>query len=185
MELGIDYDIRIISPTDNSKPFSTGDQAFLPLKTFLQKQAYEFTSAMVAKTWVAVQLDNGVDNGNIIGYITLICSEIDLCNGYSMNDCVQANQYDWMPALKIARLAVDKRYRGHNIGLVLVDIAMNIAIDDLATKIGCRFLITDAKQQSIQFYEKAGFTMLDSEDNKKAEHPIMFVDLLHVVQANI
>jgi hypothetical protein len=53
----------------------------------------------------------------IIGFVTLTCSEIDLQNGYDLADCSYANNYEFLPAVKIARLAVDARYRS---GAVLV-----------------------------------------------------------------
>ena len=43
--------------------------------------------------------------------------------------------------------------------------------------VGCRFLTVDSKQQSIKFYEKRGFRLLDTEHNKQQENPVMFIDL--------
>jgi hypothetical protein len=51
----------------------------------------------------------------IIGFMTLTNSEIDLQNGYELADCSHANNFEFLPAVKIAGLAVDNRYRssGH------------------------------------------------------------------------
>ncbi|WP_107803522.1 hypothetical protein [Nitrosomonas oligotropha] len=42
---------------------------------------------------------------------------------------------------------------------------------------GCRFLIVDAKLSAIGFYEKSGFTLLNAEENKKSEYPMLYIDL--------
>ena len=43
--------------------------------------------------------------------------------------------------------------------------------------VGCRFLVVDAKRDSIIFYQKAGFTLLNTASNQRDEHPLMFFDL--------
>lgn len=118
MEFEKDYIIRNILEDDNVKNFSAGDKHYLPLKTFLQKQAVNFQKALIAQTYVAVLL-----TGKIVGYITLTCSEIDLRNGYDVNDCPKANNYDSLPAVKIARLAVHADYRKKGIGQTLINTA--------------------------------------------------------------
>lgn len=104
------YHIRKLADTDNVQHFKAGDSSFLPLKTFLQKQAKQFQQSSIAQTYVAVNEQNA-----IIGFVTLTCSEIDLQNGYELADCSHANHYEFLPAVKIARLAVDSRYRSFNI----------------------------------------------------------------------
>jgi ribosomal protein S18 acetylase RimI-like enzyme len=61
--------------------------------------------------------------------VTLTCSEIDLQNGYDLTDCSHANNYEFLPAVKIARLAVDSRYRNSGIGSTLVDYAVALVQD--------------------------------------------------------
>lgn len=81
-----------------------------------------------------------------------------------------------MPAVKIARLAVDSRYRGKGIGDQLVALSIAIVTDLIAPYIGCRFIITDAKQHAIGFYQKLGFTLLNTDLQQDA--PAMFIDIL-------
>lgn len=97
-----DYYIRKLEASDTVQNFKVGSEEFLPLKTFLQKQAKQFQQSSIAQTYVAV-----TDDKNIIGYVTLTCSEIDLQDGYELADCSHANNYEFLPAVKIARLAVD------------------------------------------------------------------------------
>ncbi|MGI2181059.1 GNAT family N-acetyltransferase [Shewanella oncorhynchi] len=178
MELGVDFIFRPLQPTDKLKPFKSGAAEFQPLKTFLLDQAENFQTALVAQTFVCSLLDNDVDIGRIIAYITLTCSEIDIRDGIELADCPHAHRYDSMPALKIARLAVDSRYqRGHGLGRLLVDLAVACAYDKIAPYSGCRFLVTDAKRKAMDFYHKVGFTLLDTPTNHQNESPIMFLDL--------
>jgi GNAT superfamily N-acetyltransferase len=165
--------IRKLEDSDTIQNFKSGDQTFLPLKTFLQKQAKHFQQASIAQTYVAV-----TGSKNILGYLTLTCSEIDLQNGYEITDCVQANNYAFLPAVKIARLAVDARYRSGGIGSTLIDYAIALILDRIAVNVGCRFVVTDAKSEAVSFYQKQGFILLDSEGNQATEHHLMFLDLL-------
>ncbi|NOS88926.1 MAG: GNAT family N-acetyltransferase [Methylococcaceae bacterium] len=98
-----------------------------------------------------------------------------------MSDCSHANYYEFLPAVKIARLAVDNRYRGSGIGSTLVDYAIALILDKIAENVGCRFVVTDAKSQAVSFYEKQGFVLLDSKGNQSTEHHLMFLDLVDLV----
>lgn len=98
-------------------------------------------------------------------------------NGYDLDDCSQANNYQFLPAVKIARLAVDTRYRGQGIGGILVDFALALIWDKIADNVGCRFVVTDAKTEAVEFYLKQGFTLLESPSLQAAETRVMFLDL--------
>jgi GNAT superfamily N-acetyltransferase len=183
--VGTDYTIRELSPSDRLRNFKTGDAAFTALKSFLINQSVEFHNTNIAKTYVAVALKQAADgelveafDEAVLAYITLTCSEVDIREGYVLADCTHANTYDSLPAIKIARLAVDKRYRGKHLGDQLVALALAIASDVIAPMVGCRFVITDAKSAAINFYSKIGFTILDTEENKTLKNPVMFVDLM-------
>ena len=167
--------IRKLEDSDTVQNFKSGSQSFLPLKTFLQKQAKQFQQARIAQTYVAVTGDE-----NIIGFVTLTCSEIDLQNGYEITDCVQANHYAFLPAVKIARLAVDARIRNAGIGSTLINFALALILDKIAENVGCRFVVTDAKSEAVIFYQKLGFTLLDAEGSQESAHHLMFLDLLQL-----
>ena len=125
-----------------------------------------------------MSIDPQKESHKVLAYITLTCSEVDLKGCYALEDCAYANQYDSLPAVKIARLAVDSRYHGHGLGAVLVSLATAIAIDEIAPVIGCRFVVTDAKRGAVGFYHKQGFTLLDTSENIKASEPVMFIPFL-------
>ena len=184
MELETDFSIRPIRTEDYVKGFKTGHESFQPLKTFLNNQAVDFQQKLVAQTYVCVHLDNGADTGRVFAYMTLTCSEIDITNGIDMDDTPNAVRYNSMPALKIARLAVDSRHRKNGIGEQLVYIALSLAHDDIAPISGCRFLVTDAKPQAIDFYHRCGFTLLDTPENTNADCPVMFLDIYKNITSN-
>lgn len=79
--------------------------------------------------------------------------------------------------MKIARLAVDQRIRGRGYGEAMVQFAISIAKQDVMPRIGCRFLIAEAKPDALPFYEKIGFTVLDTEKNKDRKLPVVFLDI--------
>jgi predicted N-acetyltransferase YhbS len=149
---------------------SLGDPAFTPLKTYLTKHAKAHQRASLARTYVAV---DGL--GRIKAYITIICGEIEVQVDHEGEDV----RYDYTkyPAVKIARLAVDKRVRGNRLGEALVDLAIGVTRDIVCPHVGCRFIVVDSKQQSVAFYGKCGFTLLATPDNRDREEPIMFIDL--------
>lgn len=167
--------LRIEDPVN----ISSGSPSFGPLKIFLKRQAKQFQTSRIAITYIVGIADNDNNEKIIktIGYITITNSEIDVQESYSLTDCPHANKYSSLPAIKIARLMMDSHYRGNRIGTHLINHVLTLISDEIAPRVGCRFLITDAKQDAISFYEKIGFSLLDTDNNKAKPEPIMFLDL--------
>lgn len=168
----IQLELREIGVGDRVTGLSLGDQAFTPLKTFVQKHAKTYAEQMLAKSY-------GVFEGDkLVGYVTLVCGQIEVDGGEPAPDVGDAQfEYKHYPAVKIARLAVDRRYRGTGLGRRLVDFSLGLARDNIASAVGCRFVVLDAKQQSVVFYEKNGFRLIDTETNRARAEPVMFLDL--------
>lgn len=165
------YILREISPDDSVSGLSLDDDEFLPLKIFLRKHAKRYHQTNAAKTYVIVANDSPK---KIIGYVTLVCSQIDL---NAVPEDVGEYRYHDFPAVKIARLAVDARHRDDDLGTKLVDWALAVSTGKIMPHIGCRFLIVDSKQKSIKFYEKLGFRLVDTDHNRQQENPVMFIDI--------
>jgi GNAT superfamily N-acetyltransferase len=166
-----DVVIREIRPDDSVSGLSLGAAEFAPLKAFLRKCARRYHTECLAKTYVLV---TGGDQPKIIAYVSLICSQIEVDGGHPS---VEDYDYKDLPAVKVARLAVDQRQRDHDYGSSLVALAVALATKQVMPHVGCRFLIVDSKKGSVDFYKKCGFTMLDTENNKRRSSPVMFMDL--------
>lgn len=167
--------VRQIEPGDRLTGLSLGDSAFTPLKIFLQKHAQKYESQSLARTYAAFRSDTG----KAVGYITLVCGEVvtDEDGKGLANEPGLSYPYNHYPAVKIARLAVDKSLSGSGLGRELVNLALGQAKRVVCPAVGCRFVMVDSKRQAVGFYEKCGFTILDTHTNKSRDEPIMFIDL--------
>ncbi len=169
------FDIRLIEAGDKLTGLSLGDAAFTPLKTFIQRQAKTFQEQSLARTY-------GVfvpETGKLVAYTTLVCGEVVIGRD---DQALIAGQdivypYRHYPAVKLARLAVDQRLRGSGIGRLLVQLALAITKQSISSVVGCRFLMVDAKKNSVSFYAQCGFTLLDTEANKARDEQVMFIDI--------
>jgi len=148
-----------------------GEAEFAPLKTFLTKHAKSYHQEDIAKTFVIVEQE--IQNPPVLGYITLICSEIE-CAG---NAAIEANKYNRSPAVKIARLTVHQCFQKLHYGRALIQWAIANVMENIMPNTGCRFLVVDSKKSSVQYYEQRGFTLLDTDSNRKSKHPVLFIDL--------
>src|SRR6266571_3287536 len=67
-------------------------------------------------------------------------------------------QLEALPAVKVGRLAVDKRFQNMGIGRMLLRYIAGMAIE-MGGRMGVRLLVLQAKPESIPFYEKCGFRL--------------------------
>lgn len=167
------YEIRLIEVGDRLTGLSLGDPSFTPLKTFLQRQAKSYQARSLARTYGAFL------GGKIVAYMSLVCGEVVVGNDDKalVDDLDVIYRYTHYPAIKIARLAVDRKHRGSRLGQTLVDLALGIARDRISPAVGCRFVMVDSKQPSVGFYLRMGFTLLDTDANRARTEPVMFLDL--------
>lgn len=168
-----DLYLRPIDSGDVLKKFSLGSKDAAPLKTFLTKDAKAYHDKNVAKTFVLVA-DH--DNPEVQGYLTLVCSEISNQDSTRLDDCERANSYGTFPAVKLVRLAVHKDVQGQGYGAAMLEWCLSHVVTNIMPNAGCRFLVVDAKPSAANFYEKTGFTRLQSQSDK-TPHPILFIDL--------
>ena len=166
-----DVVLREIRPEDGCSGLSLGDAAFQPLKSFLSGSAKRFQTQNLARSYVfATQ----ADKPSVVAYITLLCSQITIEEN---EPAVEDYAYSDLPAVKIARLAVDRRHRGNQLGMKLVEFGIAVTRDLVMPHVGCRFIVVDSKQASIGFYRKMGFVLLDTDANRGRPNPVMFLDV--------
>lgn len=168
-----DLQLRPINENDKLSKLSLGHKSLTPLKIFLRKAALNFHRNNIAKTYVLVD-----DTMRVWGYITLMSSEIILNENQRPQEIYASTRYEAFPAVKIARLAIDKALQGQGYGKELLSWAITLVRDKVSSCIGCRFLVVDAKKDSILFYKKVGFNLFPIP--QPDEHPLMFLDLYHL-----
>ena len=81
-----------------------------------------------------------------------------------------------MPAIKIGRLGRDKKYKGQNIGSLILHWAIGY-IQTMSEHVGIRYITVDSYPDKIQWYKKNGFTQNQHKDYKDREHASMRFDL--------
>lgn len=169
--------IKQIEPGDRLTGLSLGSPAFTPLKTFLQKHAQKYEAQSLSRTYGAFQVGA---SAKILGYITLVCGEVVTGDDLLIQEPGLEYLYDHYPAVKIARLAVDRRVSRNGLGRELVKLALGQAKNVICPAVGCRFVVVDSKQESVGFYTRCGFTLLETQANKDRDAPIMWIDLNRV-----
>lgn len=167
----ISFELRQLRPEDSFKSLKCGAPEFQPLKSFANQKAKKYDTQNLARTYVV--FDYATDK--IVAYVTLVCSEVKSAEPLLAEQDVDF-AYEHYPAVKIARLLVDERFRG-GLGRELVNFSIGIARNEICPAIGCRFVTVDAKQSSVGFYEKCGFTIIDTEANRRSPTPVLFMDL--------
>ncbi|WP_339933046.1 GNAT family N-acetyltransferase [uncultured Brevundimonas sp.] len=169
----IEFALRPMRDGERFGALKHGEEEFLALKIFAKQKAAKFEAANLARTYVFE--DKTV--GKVAAYVTLTCSEV-----VSENRLLEAEvafPYKNYPAVKIARLLVGSDYRGtgYRLGTALVDFTVGIARSEICPAVGCRFVVVDAKKASVSFYEACGFTLIDTDENKARDTPVLFMDL--------
>lgn len=171
----LEITIKQIEPGDKLTGLSLGNPVFEPLKRFLRKDAQRYEALSLARTYAAFS----DASQKVVGYVTLVCGEV--VTKESDQELLQESEiefpYPHYPAVKIARLAVDRRVSGKGLGTALVNLALGQAKHVVCPAVGCRFVVVDSKRESVAFYEKRGFTMLDTPANRARTAPIMWIDL--------
>jgi GNAT superfamily N-acetyltransferase len=122
------------------------------LNDFLKNDALHNQEQLINKTYVCSYQEH------LVGYFTLTTDTlevklIDTC------DCVDDFPYSRYPAVKLARLATDKRFSKRGIGKYMLFTAVGLA-QKVAEITGCRYITVDSKPESIEFYTKFGFKLV-------------------------
>ena len=170
------FAFRPMQSNDDPTKLSLGDSAHAPLKIFLKKNAFDFHQCQIAKTYVLIKSGSS----QIWGYITLVNSEISLNCEQRPPEPIGAARYDTFPAVKIARLAVDKRLQRNGFGRMMLEWAVSHVRISIMPHVGCRFIVVDTKDSSFSFYQRAGFVLLNTQASVASEYPVMFFDLAKI-----
>jgi GNAT superfamily N-acetyltransferase len=161
-----------LHPDDGCRSLRLGDESLTPLKTFLSREAKRLHQENLAKTFVLVE----PGSIRVRAYVTLLCTHVKV-EQFNEPLAVDGFRYKDYPAVKLARLAVDASLQGQGAGSSLVDFAVALAAEHIMPNAGCRFLVLDAKPNSVTFYEKKGFSKMGPVQDGNEQHTAMFIDL--------
>ena len=139
--------IRELRPSDSFANFSLGPED-RGLENFFKQDSKEYQERSLAYTYVFVEGEE------VLGAISLVCSEIYDGDSY-VRDAIELEGVNFprksFPAVKIARLAVNKEHQKKGIGTQLVDFSIECS-RRIAEIAGCRFIVLDANEEAIGFY---------------------------------
>jgi GNAT superfamily N-acetyltransferase len=166
-----------IKPSTVIKPFDCGNA---DLNEFLFEKSILYSKELLATTYL---LEDATDT---IAYFSIFNDTLKVEEA----DFVSKNAWKkWLadlvphgkrhlkhfPAIKIGRLGVSNTKQRGGIGTIIISFVLDLALshnEDCA----CRFISVDAKSNSLEFYEKKGFSMYTSKDiNEEARQ--MYLDL--------
>ena len=115
--------IRELQPSDSFANFSLAPEDER-LENFFKQDSKEYQRLLLACTYVFVEEER------ILGAISLVCSDIYDTTSY-VRDTIELEGVNFprnnFPAVKIARLAVDKEHQKKGIGTQLVDFSIKRA----------------------------------------------------------
>ena len=167
--------IRRLGEFDIVSRFDCGDE---DLNDFIFNDALLYYKVRLATSYV-LEDKNTKDT---IGYFSLAHDRISLTdfptnsayNRFRKQFFAQGKMFKSYPALKICRLATDKKFRGEGLGTMMVNMIITSYKSD--NKAGCRFITVDAYAEALPFYYKLGFLPLSKED-EDAPTRLLYFDL--------
>ncbi len=140
-------EIRLLAREDDRSGFSCGQP---DLDRFFEHYAGQNQFKLnLAVTYVAVIHERTV------GFATVAPSSIERTSVPTARLRKRLPSYP-LPVLRLARLGVDQRAQGLGIGKALLRYVLGLAIEQ-RERFGCIGVVTDAKPESIRFYEALGF----------------------------
>jgi GNAT superfamily N-acetyltransferase len=117
---------------------------------------------LLARTFLAI--DGTAGEERLAGYFTLATASVERSTVDSMESLQRLPGFP-IPAVLLARLAVDERVQGQGLGRYLFEEALGLTLQ-LARSgpVAFRLFVTDAiDEAAAEFYERFGFTRLAEE----------------------
>ena len=167
--------VRRLEPSDDRSEFRSGN---IDLDRFFQRYAGQNQFRHhIGTTYVAVQGER------ILGFVTVSSGEM-VAEKLAKNLRRRLPAYP-LPILRLARLAVDRRFQGHGIGRLLLRAMLELALE-IRDRIGCIGVVVDAKPDAIPFYAPLGFTPIELISGALGDRPepvAMFLPIRQIAAA--
>jgi GNAT superfamily N-acetyltransferase len=162
-------EVRLLRPGDDRSTFNSGN-------TDLNRFFHQFAGQNqfrhhIGATYVAI------DDNRISGFATVAAAQIEIEDLPKTRK--QKLPHYPLPALRLARLAVEVSAQGRGIGKALLGGVFQIA-HDMAESVGCIGMVVDAKPDAVDFYARYGFEPLEIVEgglNSRPEPLPMFLAL--------
>lgn len=153
-------EIRGLRASDDRSTFHSGDEA---LDRFFHRYAgqNQFRHHL-GVTYVAV------DDGRILGFATVAPRHVDI-EDLPERMRKKLPRYP-IPALGLARLAVDESAQSMGLGGQLLRFVLKLA-SKMADEVGCGAVVVDAKPAAVDFYAKYGFTPFEPLEGHSDARP--------------
>lgn len=140
------YKIEIINSEHDLQKFDCGNEN---LNNFLKENALLQLEQKYNVTYLIIK------NEKILGYFSLMADSFKTKNNKQIT-----TKYDFCPAVKIGRLAIDKEFEGRRLGTNILDDITNIVLN-YSEYIGIMFITLDAYYTAYPFYLKNAFKFKD------------------------
>ena len=133
--------------------FHCGEEA---LDRYFQAQATQDIRRHIANCFVAVE----AATSRIAAYYTLSAASIPLVD-LPTDETRRLPRYPTVPAIRIGRLAVDRRFQGHGLGAAVLADAATRALK--ADAVAFALLVDAMNDRAVAFYRHFGFRVLASQ----------------------
>ena len=158
------------------KPFESEDEE---LNDFLHNDAKNYLVQMLAVTYL-VENDTDtiayfcISNDNLKREIATNLSELEKAIWNQLSRKIpNRKRRGSYPAVKIGRLAVNKKYEGKGFGRILINAVSSMYLEE-NQRSGCRFITVDANANAFSFYEKNGFCFITDKDADRKNRAMYF-----------
>jgi GNAT superfamily N-acetyltransferase len=144
-----------LTPKHELEAFNSGEAT---LDDWLRERALSNIKARASRTYVLCPKDSQT----VIGYYALCMGQI---SNKETTAAMRRNMPEKIPAVILARLAVDQQWQGQGLGTALLKDAVN-RTQQVAKEIACRLMIVHALSiEAETFYQRYGFVRLPTVDS--------------------
>ena len=169
----IPYDELQIVPLSERHGLVSFSSTSAELNEFLINDALKDQEKMISRTYLCFRKET------LAGFMTLLTDTLEV-RLVHQNEGVEGYPYRKYPAIKIGRIAVDRSLVKTGIGRFLLLAAIGKALS-ISKEIGCRYITVDSKFDSIDFYKKHNFKLVDGYS--RSEIPKMYLNMYPIVAA--